>query len=144
LLSNKTIVVIGAVVDIALHSSGRRVSALDVAERLQLPRRGLERVLQALVREGILMGRCGQGGGYKLAKPRQAISVHDISEAVKTVEAEKPSEGTSRLLRTVVMPALMQAEQCFGSALKRISVEDLLRAASLQKRASYKPDAISG
>jgi Rrf2 family transcriptional regulator, iron-sulfur cluster assembly transcription factor len=76
LLPCKTIVLIGAVVDVALHSSEGAVSAVDVADRLQLPRRHLEPVLQALVREGILVGMRGPRGGYKLAKARDAISVY--------------------------------------------------------------------
>src|SRR5436309_2959050 len=111
LLPCKTIVLIGAVVDVALHSSEGAVCAPDVAGRLQLPRRHLGPVLQALVREGILVGMRGPRGGYKLAKARQAISVYDISEAAKTVETEKPSEQFSGLLGAVVMPALAKAEQ---------------------------------
>jgi Rrf2 family transcriptional regulator, iron-sulfur cluster assembly transcription factor len=104
----------------------------------------LEPVLQALVREGILVGMRGPRGGYKLAKSRQAISVYDISEAAKTVEPEKPSKKFSGLLGAVVMPTLAQAEQCFASALERITVEDLVQAASLQMLAGYKTDVMAG
>jgi len=132
LLPCKSILAIGAVVDIALHSEKEPVTALDLADRFQLPRRYLEHVLQALVREGVLKGMRGPGGGYKLAKARQAISVYDISEAVKTVETESPTNEFPGLLGTVVLPTLAQAERYFESTLKRISVEDLVRAASLQ------------
>ena len=128
LLPHKTILAIGAVVDIALHSGEGAVSAHNVADRLDLPRRHLESVLQALVREGILAGVRGARGGYILAKAQQAISVYDISEAVKTIETEEPSG----LLLAVVAAALTQAEQCFASALKRITVEDLTRSAGTQ------------
>ena len=116
LLPHKTIVVIGAVVDIALHSSEGAVCALDVADRLHLPRRHLEPVFQALVREGILVGLRGPRGGYRLAKARQAISVYDVAEAAKTVETETPSRKFFGLLGAVVVPTLAQAEQCFASA----------------------------
>jgi len=122
LLPRKTILAIGAVVDVAMHSNKGPVSVRDLNDRLQLPRRYLEPILQALVREGILVGRYGPHGGYVLAKGRQAISVYDISEAVRTVKAKKEF----RLL----LPTLAQAEQCFISALKRITVEDLVRTAN--------------
>src|SRR5439155_23619526 len=138
LLPCKSILAIGAVVDVALHSGEERVSAVELADRLHLPRRHLEPVLQALVRKGILVGRRGPRGGYRLAKARQAISVYDISEAVKTVETENPIKELPWLLGIVVLPSLAEAEQHFESALKRISVEDLVRAASLQMLASYK------
>jgi len=126
---------IGVVVDVALdHPVEEPVSARDLADRLHLPRRYLEPDLQALVRKGILQGVRGPRGGYKLAKAPGAISVYDISEAVKTSETEEPSG----LSGAVVVRMLAPAQQCFGSTLKRITVEDLVRAASLQLLASYK------
>jgi len=89
------------------------------------------------------VGLRGPNGGYRLAKARQATSVLDISEAAKAVGAENPSRKFSGLLGAVVMPTLAQAEQAFASALARISVEDLVQAASLQMLAGYKPDAIA-
>ena len=128
LLPHKTILVIGAVVDLAMHSVEGPVTACDLADRLQLSRRHLEPTFQALVREGILQGVRGPRGGYKLAKAPGAISVYDISEAVKTIETEEPNG----LLLTVVAAALTQAEQCFASALRRITVKDLVHSVGTQ------------
>ena len=139
LLPHKTILVIGAVVDLAMHSVEEPVAARDLADRLHLPRRYLEPALQALVREGILQGVRGARGGYKLAKAPEAISVYDISETVKTIEAEE----SSGLLLAVVVSALTQAEQGFASALKGITVEDLVHSASTQRVANYRPAASS-
>lgn len=144
LLPHKAILAIGAVVDIALHAGKRPVLALDLEDRLHLPRRYLRPVLHTLVRQGILVGIRGPRGGYRLAKARQAISVYDISEAVKTVEPEKSVEEFSGLLGAVVTPALMQAERCFESTLKHTTVEDLVQTSNVQMLASYKPDAIAG
>ncbi len=128
LLPHRTILVMGAVVDIAMYSVEVPVTGLDLADRLQLPRRHLEAALQALVRKGILVGVRGARGGYKLAKAPGDISVYDISEAIKTIETEE----LGGLLWAVVVPALTQAEQCFVSALRRITVEDLTHSASTQ------------
>jgi Rrf2 family protein len=145
LLPYKSMLAIGAVVDVALHSREGLVSARDLAERLHLPRRRyLEHVLQALVREGILLGARGPNGGYKLAQARHAITAYDVFQAVKTVEPEKRSEEFPGLLGAVIVPALAQAEQCFASALKRLSVEDLVRSATLQILAGYTPNAEAG
>ena len=127
-LSYKTVLMIGAVVDVALHSGKELVTGPDLADRLQLSRRYLESALQALVHEGILVGVRGPRGGYKLAKAPGAISVYDISEAVKTIETEEPNG----LLLTVVAAALTQAEQCFASALRRITVKDLVHSVGTQ------------
>jgi Rrf2 family iron-sulfur cluster assembly transcriptional regulator len=137
LLPHRVILAVGAVVDIALHSGKEPVSSGDLADRLHLHRRHLEPVLQTLVRKGILAGVRGRKGGYKLAKARGAISVYDISEVVKTGETEEPSG----LAGAVVVRMLAPAQQRFGSTLKRITVEDLVRAARLQLLPSYKARA---
>ena len=131
LLPHRIILVIGTVVDIAMYSVEKPVTRRDLADRLNLPwRRYLEPDLQALVRKGILVGVRGARGGYKLAKARGAISVYDIAEAVRTMEADEPTEEVPGLLEAVVVPTLAQAERYFESALKRITVDDLVRAAS--------------
>jgi Rrf2 family protein len=130
LLPHRIILVVGAVVDIALHKGKEPVSAHDLAERLQLRGRYLEPALQVLVREGILVGVRGARGGYMLAKAPGAISVYDIFEAAQTIETEEPSG----LLMAVVVSALTQAEQGFASALKRVTVEDLVHSASTQPK----------
>ena len=104
LLPCKTILAIGAVVDVALHSGEEPVSASDLEDRLHLPRRYLDHVLQALVREGVLVGVRGKNGGYLLAQTRVAISNYDIFQAVKTVAPEKPSQDTPGLLGAVWCP----------------------------------------
>ena len=55
LLSRKGLLAIAAVIDVALHGKGRPVSAKALAVRHSLPARHLEPVLQALVREDIVM-----------------------------------------------------------------------------------------
>jgi Rrf2 family transcriptional regulator, iron-sulfur cluster assembly transcription factor len=67
-LAHKTILVIGAVVEIAMHSGEEWVSALTLADRLGLAKRQLEPALQALVRKGILEGRRGRRAVTSLPK----------------------------------------------------------------------------
>ena len=134
LLPHKIVLAIGAVVDLAMYSVEAPVKGPNIADRLQLPRRRyLESILQALVHRGILVGVRGPRGGYKLAKAPAAISVYDISEAVRTTE--EPSEEFYGLLWFVLVSALTQAEQGFASTLKRITVEDLVHSASVQMTA---------
>jgi len=119
---------VSTVVDVALYSRERPVLAFDLAKRLHVRARHLEPVIQALAREGILVGVRGRNGGYKLAKERRAISAYDILQTVKTIEAVMSTQSYSGLAGAVVLPALAQAEQIFASSLKRITVEDLVQA----------------
>ncbi len=128
LLPRKGLLAIAAVVDVALQSVRRPISAKTLATRHGLPPRHLESVLQSLVRDGILKGVRGPRGGYALARERQRVTANDILRAARTVDGmeERPS---SELVVRVVIPALTTAELEFGLALSRINLEDMTRHA---------------
>ncbi len=127
-LARKGILAIAAVIDVALQSAGRPISAKTLATRHGLPPRHLETVLQSLVRDGILKGVRGPHGGYELARERQKVSANDILRAAGTVDGE--DEGTnSDLVVKVVLPALSGAEVEFAQALSRVNLDDMARHA---------------
>jgi Rrf2 family protein len=130
ILPNKAILAIAAVVDIAVHSNERPVSAKALAARHDLPPRHLEPVLQALVREGLLRGIRGPGGGYALAREPQDISAEEILRAAGTVDdGSTDPQIASRLVREAVLPALSAAELSFSGALAQVRVADMVRTA---------------
>lgn len=130
LLSRKGILAVAAVIDVALYSNDKPVSAKALANRHGLPPRHLEPVLQALVHEGILRGVRGPRGGYELGRDQQQISAVEILRAAGTVDDEKndylPATG---LIEDVVLPAIAQAERAFAGALNEISIDHLVRRA---------------
>lgn len=130
LLSRKGILAIAAVIDVALNSESRPVSAKALASRQGLPPRHLEPVLQALVHDGILRGVRGPHGGYSLGRDKAEITANEILRAAGTVEeaADDPLPG-SFLVSSVVLPALAQAELAFASALGTIHLNDLIKQA---------------
>jgi Rrf2 family transcriptional regulator, iron-sulfur cluster assembly transcription factor len=133
ILPRKGLLAIAAVVDVALQTDGRPISANTLATRHGLPSRHLESVLQSLVREGILKGIRGPHGGYELARERSGITANDILRAAGTVDPaeEKPN---SELVVKVVLPLLSSAEQEFGQALSRINLDDMVRHAASMVR----------
>jgi Rrf2 family transcriptional regulator, iron-sulfur cluster assembly transcription factor len=128
ILSQKGLLAIAAVVDVALQKDGRPVSAKTLAARHRLPPRHLESVLQALVREGIVKGIREPRGGYALARDRNGIAANDILRAAGTVD-DGTAEPTSVIVTKVVLPLLSVAEQAFGKALDKINLDDLVRYA---------------
>lgn len=134
---------IAAVIEVALQTQGRPISAKTLARRHGLPPRHLESVLQTLVRDGILKGIRGPRGGYELARERRRVTADEILRAAGTVEDDIEPHAGSDLLQRVVLPALAAAEQEFGTALSRINVEDMARDAQAldepaEKRAALK------
>lgn len=130
LLSRKGILAVAAVIDVALYSIEKPVSAKALANRHGLPPRHLEPVLQALVHEGILRGVRGPRGGYELGRDQQHITAVEILRAAGTVDDEDdghlPAAG---LIGDVVLPAIAQAERAFGAALNEINIDYLVRRA---------------
>lgn len=128
LLSRKGILAIAAVIDIALNSTARPVSAKALASRQGLPPRHLEPVLQALVHEGILRGVRGPRGGYELGRDQGDITADEILRAAGSVdETMTNSVPGSPQIVTVVADALEQAERAFAETLSTIRLDHLLK-----------------
>lgn len=134
LVSRKGVLAIAAVIDVAMNSEDRPVSAKALAARHKLPPRHLEPVLQALVRDGILRGIRGPHGGYELAREHRYITAEDILRAASsTDEVDDLPVPPSGLVSDIVQPALAEAERTFSAALGRINVDDMT------KRARHRP-----
>ena len=130
LLSRKGVLAIAAVIDVALHSRNRPVSAKTLAGRHGLPPRHLEPVLQALVNQGILRGVRGPRGGYELGREQRHISAEEILRAAGMVaDKTDPQLPGTALVRAVVLPALAQAERAFAAALSDLRLDGLVRRA---------------
>ena len=131
ILPRKGLLAIAVVVDVALQTDGRPISAKSLATHHGLPPRHLDSVLRSLARDGILKGIRGPHGGYELARERRCVTANDILRAADTVH-EAGKEPNSELVVKVVLPVLSAAEQEFGLALSRISLDDMIhRAASM-------------
>jgi Rrf2 family transcriptional regulator, iron-sulfur cluster assembly transcription factor len=129
LVSRKGLLTITIVLDVAIHSNGRRVSMKEIAARNTLPPRHLEPTLQELVGAGILKATRGRHGGYELGREGQQITIEDILRATRTLEHPDVSPPGSQRLDRVVLPAISEAERLFSAALSRISIADLVHSA---------------
>ena len=76
---DRAMTAVSVILDVALHAGRTEpCSAADIAGRLCAARRGIEPVLQALTRAGLLEGVRGPAGGYRLG-----IVMFELGEAVK-------------------------------------------------------------
>ena len=129
LVSRKGTLAIAAVIDVAMHSGARPVSAKALAARHRLPPRHLEPVLQALVRDGILKGIRGPHGGYEVAREPAKITAEEILNSAGRLEEVDEPLPESELVVAVVQLTLATAERYFSAALREISVADLVQQA---------------
>ena len=96
-LSKKADYALIAMKHLALHGDGSS-SAREIAGLYDIPIELLAKVLQRLVRRGLLASQQGTRGGYQLARMPRQISVADVIQAIDgpvTVTACSTSEGSN-------------------------------------------------
>lgn len=65
-------------VDLAQHGDNDYTPLKDIAERQDISEKYLESITKVLVREGLLIGKRGKNGGYKLSRDPYAYTVWDV------------------------------------------------------------------
>ena len=70
---------------ICLAGEGRErlVPAPDIARRMDVPPRFLPQIMQDLVRAGLVEASPGRGGGYRLTREPEEVSLLEVIEAVE-------------------------------------------------------------
>lgn len=81
-LSKKTDYGLMAVNHLARHYGEGAYSAKDIAQAYSIPAGLMAKVLQRLVRKGLLKSQQGPTGGYTLRRPPEFISVLDVITAI--------------------------------------------------------------
>ena len=67
-----------ALVFLARHSHGRPVLISEIAQRENMPRKFLERILLDLKKRGVVKSKMGKGGGYELGRQPGQITVAEV------------------------------------------------------------------
>ena len=111
------------------ESEGSSTSAREIAEQYAIPIELMAKVLQRLVRSGLLTSHQGTRGGYTLAKPTAAISVADIIQAIDgplTVTAcSTDDEQCEQFTRCNVRDPLWRIKDRIISALATCSLAEI-------------------
>ena len=82
-LSKKADYALIAMKHLARKTSGApSTSAREIAEQFDIPIELMAKVLQRLVRTGLLVSTQGTRGGYTLSRPSATISVADVIQAI--------------------------------------------------------------
>ncbi len=113
---------------LAEHSDHGAFSAKDVADAYGIPPEVLAKILQRLVKAGLLHSQHGTNGGYLLARDARKISAFEVIRAI-----DGPLFITSCI---TVRGECDQTERCtIREPLRRVnqSIEDLLRSISISE-----------
>ncbi len=113
---------------LAEHGHGAACSAKDVAESYGIPQEALAKILQRLVRAGLLISQHGANGGYTLARGPETISAFEVIRAI-----DGPLFITSCI---TVRGECDQSDRCtIREPLRRVndSIEQVLRGISISE-----------
>lgn len=78
LISTKGRYALRVLTDMAEHGGSEFVPLKEIAQRQEISEKYLESIIKLLVKEGILVGLRGKGGGYRLSKTPDRILVQTI------------------------------------------------------------------
>lgn len=65
-------------IDLAEHNADSYIPMKEVAQRQEISLKYLERILPVLVKNGLVEGVQGKGGGYRLSRPSDECTVGEI------------------------------------------------------------------
>ncbi len=72
-----------AMIYIALHSTdGKNVDLGQIAEKQEIPKHFLSKILQMLVKNGLLNSMKGPTGGFSLSRPADDITLIEVIDAI--------------------------------------------------------------
>lgn len=93
-LTTKARYAVTAMLDLAIHENRGPVSLADISECQGISQSYLEQLFARLRRRGLVTGTRGPHGGYRLARPADAVTVAEIIDAVdEEVDATRCSGG---------------------------------------------------
>lgn len=67
----------------ASYDGDTYVTIAEVADRMALPRTFTPQILGKLIRSGIAISKPGRGGGYRLARPPEDVTMLEVVEAAE-------------------------------------------------------------
>nr|WP_295109416.1 Rrf2 family transcriptional regulator [uncultured Caulobacter sp.] len=131
MLSQKARYALRAMIELARE--GGQVTAGELAERADAPRKFLEAILLSLSREGLVVSRRGKFGGYMLGRPAAEINFAEIIRLVDGPLALTPCvsrtafrrcEDCRDLATCALREALLRARDATAAVLEGYSVAD--------------------
>ena len=138
MLSSKTRYALRAFVELA-RSHGAQLTAGELAERADAPRKFLEAILLELARRSVVVSRRGKLGGYSLARPAAQISFAEVIRVIDGPLALAPCVSQMAFRKCHDCPsletcslraALLKARDATARELEGYSLADAAREES--------------
>ena len=128
-LSKKADYALMAMKHLAQKTRGPSTSAREIAEQYDIPIELMAKVLQRLVRTGLLVSTQGTRGGYALGRPSSSISVADVIQAIDgpfTVTAcSTENSDCDQYSKCSIRDPLWQIKERIVAALGTVTIAEM-------------------
>ena len=128
-LSKKADYALMAMKHLAVRTDAASASAREIAEQYDIPIELMAKVLQRLVRIGLLASTQGTRGGYMLGRPAAGISVADVIEAIDgpfTVTAcSDEKHDCEQFSKCSIRDPLWQIRERIAAALGTVTIAEI-------------------
>src|ERR1700732_3266637 len=141
-LTKKADYALMAMKHLAEHADEGACSAKDVADSYGIPLEALAKILQRLVKAGLLHSQHGMNGGYTLAREGRTISALEVIQAIEgplfitscvTVRGEWGHTD-----RCTIREPLRRVNESIEQVLRRISISEMREETHAHEEADAK------
>lgn len=131
LISSKGRYALRVLIDMAEHQSAGYVPLKEIAQRQDISEKYLESIIKFFVRDGILVGLRGKGGGYRLSKSPDQYTVGHIlgltEGSLAPVSCLEPgADAGSRMSEYRTIHLWEGLEKVIYEYLERYTIADLI------------------
>ncbi len=131
-ISTKGRYALRVMIDLAEHNSENYIPLKDIVARQEISQKYLESIMADLSKAGLLDGQHGKGGGYKLNRLPDQITVFEV---LKTVEGdlapvaclEATAKPCSRVAECKTLPMWKKLYEIVSDYFKGITLAHLMK-----------------
>ena len=133
LISTKGRYALRILIDMAEHQSENYIPLKEVAARQEISEKYLETIVKLLVKDGILVGLRGKGGGYRLKKAPGQFTVGHILRLTEDSLApvsclEQGAAPCERASSCRTLPMWKGLYKLINEYLDQYTIEDLMQS----------------
>lgn len=130
MVSTKGRYALRVMVELAAHNLEEFVPLKEIAQHQEISEKYLEAIMKSLVKEGLVTGLRGKGGGYRLSKPPARYTVGSILKVTEGSLApvaclEENAKPCPRAEKCVTYPMWKRLNCLIDDFLEGITLEQL-------------------
>jgi Rrf2 family protein len=128
-LSKKADYALMAMKHLAQARPSASASAREIAEQYDIPIELMAKVLQRLVRTGLLVSTQGTRGGYTLSRPSASVSVADVIQAIdgpfSVTACSSQNNACEQYSKCNIRDPLWQIRERIAEALGTVTIAEM-------------------